>query len=143
VTEALPRLTYVVGRLDRVLRRQIDESLRPYRLTTSQYTTLSILRTPGALSNAQLARRALITPQSMSQILTGLEAKGLIAKEPDPGHGRILRVGLTAAGEKALEDCDRAIDEIEKRMLGELGGRERAELKAALTACVRALGGGL
>jgi DNA-binding MarR family transcriptional regulator len=143
VTEALPRLTYVVGRLDRVLRQQIDESLRPHRLTTSQYTTLSILRSPGALSNAQLARRALITPQSMSQILGGLEAKGLIAKKPDPDHGRIIRVGLTAAGEEVLAACDRAIGEIEQRMLGTLGGRERTELKTALTACVRALGGGL
>ena len=143
MTEAEPRLSYVVGRLDRVLRRQIDESLGPHGLTTAQYTTLSILRSPGVLSNARLARRALITPQSMSQILAVLEEKGLIERTPDPDHGRILHVGLSAAGRGVLDACDRAVEEIEQRMLESLGDSDRVGLKASLIACVRALGGGL
>ena len=138
-----PRLSYVVGRLDRVLRRHLDERLRPQGLTTPQYTTLSILRSPGVLSNARLARRALITPQSMSQILAGLEDRGLIRRKPDPGHGRMLRVELTGPGRKVLERCDRAVDDIEHQMLGSLATRERDKLAPMLIACVRALGGGL
>jgi len=143
VTETQPRLTYVVGRLERVVRRQLDEGLKPHGLTTPQYTTLSILRSPGVLSNARLARRALITPQSMSQILAALDAKGLIVRTPDPGHGRILQVKLSAAGRSVLRECDRVVGEIEQRMLEPLGARERSGLKTSLTACVRALGGGL
>ena len=138
-----PRLSYVVGRLDRVLRRQLDERLRPHGLTTPQYTTLSILRSPGVLSNARLARRALITPQSMSQILGGLEQRGLIRRKPDPDHGRVLRVELTAAGRHVLRECDRAADDIERRMLERLGARDRSKLAPMLVECVRALGGGL
>ena len=138
-----PRLSYVVGRLDRVLRRQLDERLRPHGLTTPQYTTLSILRAPGVLSNARLARRALITPQSMSQILGGLERRGLIRRKPDPDHGRVLRVELTAAGRHVLRECDRAADDIERRMLERLGARDRSKLAPMLVECVRALGGGL
>jgi DNA-binding MarR family transcriptional regulator len=141
--DAQPRLTYVVGRLDRVVRRHLDDALRPHGLTTPQYTTLSILRSPGVLSNAQLARRALITPQSMSQILATLEQRQLIRRKPDPGHGRILRVELTAAGRKVLQECDRAADEIERQMLSSLGTRERKEIGPLLIECVRALGGGL
>jgi len=143
VTETQPRLTYVVGRLERVVRRQLDEGLKPHGLTTPQYTTLSILRAPGVLSNARLARRALITPQSMSQILGALEEKGLIVRTPDPEHGRILQVKLSAAGREVLRACDRVVDDVEQRMLGPLRARERSGLKTSLTACVRALGGGL
>jgi len=141
--DAEPRVTYVVGRLDRVLRKHLDEQLRPHGLTTPQYTTLSIVRSPGVRSNAQLARRALITPQSMNQTLNALDARGLIRRTPDPGHGRILRVELTPAGRALLEECDRAVDEIEQRMLGSLGARERRLLGPMLIQCVRALGGGL
>ncbi len=141
--DAEPRVTYVVGRLDRVLRKHLDEQLRPHGLTTPQYTTLSIVRSPGVRSNAQLARRALITPQSMNQTLNALDARGLIRRTPDPGHGRILRVELTPDGRALLEECDRAVDEIEQRMLGSLGARERMLLGPMLIQCVRALGGGL
>jgi DNA-binding MarR family transcriptional regulator len=141
--DAQPRLSYVVGRLDRVLRRQLDERLRPHGLTTPQYTTLSILRSPGVLSNARLARRALITPQSMSQILAALEQRRLIRRKPDPDHGRVLRVELTPAGQTVLEECDRAVDDIERQMLRSLGARERSKLAPMLIECVRALGGGL
>ena len=50
---------------------------KPYGLTTLQYTTLSVLGRQGRpLSNAQLARRAYMTPQAMSEVIEALESKG-------------------------------------------------------------------
>ena len=43
-----PRLSYVVARLERALRLDINERVGPYGLTTGQYTTLSILEHGGA-----------------------------------------------------------------------------------------------
>ena len=40
---AEPRISYVVARLDRAVRAAIGKRVEPYGLTTSQYTTLSIL----------------------------------------------------------------------------------------------------
>src|SRR5262245_30117675 len=93
--EAKPRVSYVIGRLDRALRRHLDEGVAQHGLTTLQYTTLSVLRARSGLSNAQLARRSFMTPQSMSEVLGRLEQKGLIRRVPDPQHGRVLRVELT------------------------------------------------
>ena len=138
-----PRLSYLVGRLERVLRRQLNEALGAHGLTISEYTTLSVLRTRGGLSNAQLARRSLITPQSMSEVLAGLVARGYVRRKADPGHGRIIRTELTASGSKALVACDEAVDEIERRMLLELDAQDGKRLIASLTSCVRMLGGGL
>ena len=59
------------------MRFDINERVGPHGLTTAQYTTLSILERGGELSNAQLARRAYMTPQSMSEMLEALEAKGI------------------------------------------------------------------
>lgn len=138
-----PRLSYVIGRLDRALRRHLDEAIGRHGLTTLQYTTLSVLRARSGLSNAQLARRSLMTPQSMSEVLARLERKGLIRRKPDPDHGRVLRVELTDAGLEALEVCDQAVTEIEETMLRQLGERGREQFAAALRSCVRMLGAGL
>lgn len=138
-----PRISYLVGRLDRALRRQLDERVERHGLTTLQYTTLSVLRARSGLSNARLARRALMTPQSMSEVLARLEEKGLIRRSPDPDHGRILRVDLTAAGLETLAECDEVVDEIEARMFAELAPSDRERLASALASCVRMLGAGL
>jgi DNA-binding MarR family transcriptional regulator len=144
--EATPvtlRLGYVVGRLDRALRRHVDEAVRPYGLTWQQYTLLSVLRARSGLSNAQLARRSFITPQSMSEIVSALVKKGFIRREADPTHGRILRTELTEDGLSVLEAADDVVTAIEEQMLHELTPRERERLIASLRSCVRMLGAGL
>jgi DNA-binding MarR family transcriptional regulator len=138
---ARPRLAYVIGRLDRALRQRIGEAVRPHGLTTPQYTTLSVLRVRGGLSNAQLARRAFMTPQSMSELIVALERGGLIERESDPAHGRILRAELTRKGKEVLARCDRAVDAIEAEMLRELAAVERRALVDELEACLRGLAG--
>jgi len=59
-----PRLSYAIARLDRVLRRRLTAAVEPTGLTLPAYTALSVLRAQDGLSNAQLARRSLVTPQS-------------------------------------------------------------------------------
>jgi len=137
-----PRISYVVGRLDRALRRKLGEALRPHGLTVRQYTTLSVLRARSGLSNAQLARRSLMTPQSMNEVLAALVALGLVRRTPDEAHGRVIRTELTAAGAARLEACDDAVDVLEQEMLAGLDARERERLLAELRRCARALGAG-
>jgi DNA-binding MarR family transcriptional regulator len=134
-----PRLSYLIGRLDRVLRRRLAAAVEPAGLTLPAYVALSVLRAQDGLSNAQLARRSLVTPQSMSEALMQLVERGYVRRRADPGHGRIIRTELTDAGSRALERCDRAVDEVEREMLGDLDADEVASLRNALVHCGRAL----
>ena len=134
-----PRFSYVLGRLDRVLRRRLTAAIEPAGLTLPAYTTLSVLGVQNGLSNAQLARRSLVTPQSMSEVLTLLVERGYVRRRPDPGHGRVMRTELTAAGRRVLGRCDRAVDAVERELLSALDAEESAELREALVRCSRAL----
>lgn len=136
-------MSYVVARLDRALRREIDEAVRPHGLTIARYTALSVVARRAGLSNAQLARRSYITPQSMSQVIRALERDGLIEREPDPQHRKILRATLTPAGRRVLATCDRAVDALEREMLADVPPAARTALLEQLTGCVRRLGAGL
>ena len=138
-----PRISYVVGRLDRALRREIGALVAPHGLTVPQYTALSILRDRGGLSNAQLARRSYVTPQSMNEVIAKLERDGLVARSPAANHGRILEMTLTPAGREVLQRCEDAVCAMESRMLADLDDDARSQLLKALTDCVHRLGAGL
>ncbi len=134
-----PRLSDVLARLHRAVRRQLSDRLDGLGLSLPEYTALSTLRARHGQSNAQLARRALITPQSMIRVVAELERKRLIAREPDPDHGRALRTALTVDGEAMLAACDEVVDALEQRMLARLNTRRRERLLADLGACAQML----
>jgi DNA-binding MarR family transcriptional regulator len=142
-TRVAPRISYVVGRLDRALRREIGGLVAPHGLTVPQYTALSILRDRTGLSNAQLARRSYVTPQSMNEVIAALERDGLVARSPAANHGRVLETAVTEAGLEVLARCDEAVNEMEARMLADLDGEAREQLLKALADCVHRLGAGL
>jgi DNA-binding MarR family transcriptional regulator len=85
----------------------------------------------------------LVTPQSAIKVVTGLERKGLIERQPDPDHGRILRARITKEGATVLDACDRAADDMEAEMLAGLSAKEREQLSRALKTCLQGLGAGL
>ena len=134
-----PRLSYVVGRLERVLRRRLAAAVEPAGLTLSAYTALSVLQAQDGLSNAQLARRSLVTPQSMSEVLALLFERRYVRRRADPSHGRVIRNELTAAGRRALDRCDRAVDEVERAMLAGLDRSDVRGLRDGLIHCGRVL----
>ena len=138
-----PTLLYLIGRLDRVVRLRIDEVVGAYGLSVNQYTTMSVLQRRSGLSNAQLARRALVSPQSMNEVLLALERRGLVRRKAHPDHGRILQARLTAKGRRLLAACDAGVRDVEARMMGDLTARDEAALRRGLLAGVRALHGGL
>lgn len=139
-----PRVSYVIARLERAVRAQINERLKPQGLTTLQYTTLSVLGARGQpLSNAQLARRAYMTPQAMIEVLNALEDKGLIRRDPHPNHRRVYPASLTDEGRSVLAACDASVEEMEEEMLAGLDPAQRRLLAEWLKGCVRALHAGL
>jgi DNA-binding MarR family transcriptional regulator len=143
--EPEPRISYVIARLERAVRHGINQRLKPHGLTTLQYTTLSVLNTLGGragLSNAQLARRSYMTPQSMNEVIEALERKGLIVRNPHPSHRRVYPAMLTPAGRTVLAKCDVAVDELESQMLAGLTPSKVVALRSSIVSAVRALGAG-
>jgi DNA-binding MarR family transcriptional regulator len=112
----LPRLSYAVAFLERSLRRVLAETLSPFDLTLAHYTVLSLLGMRDGLSNAQLARRAYVTPQAMSEIVRYLETRRLVVRAPSPDHARIHPARLTEHGRSVLSKCDAAVDRVEREM---------------------------
>lgn len=132
-------ICYLIGRLDHALNRRIRDALTPLGLTVAQYTALSFLESQTQISNAQLAERSLISPQSANEMIKQMEKKGWVERAPDPSHGRIVRLSLTAAGQALLDAAHAHIARLENGMLGKLTVTQRNALQQNLRQVLHAL----
>ncbi len=130
---------YLIGRLDHMLSRRIRDSIAPMGITAKQYTALSVFRKFGQLSNAQLAERSMVSPQSANEMVKMMEQRGWIARESPSGHGRIIQIGLTQEGLNLLKKCDEAVVVVEAALLAEVQKEDQGPLYVQLKAMVRGL----
>lgn len=72
-------------------------------LTPTQFAILMHLDDDEGLTQAQLARRVLVRPQSMGALVTTLLTQGLVVRDGPGGRGRRSGVSLTDAGREALQ----------------------------------------
>lgn len=99
------------------------------------FTTLSVLHTlaeRGPVRLGELTATEQVTQPAITQMITKLEAEGLVERLPDPSDGRAVLVRLTAAGRTVV--ADRRNDRVARLspLLDRLTTAERAALAAAL-----------
>ena len=130
---------YLLRQAQGAFRLAGDAALADTGLTLPQYGVLSWLVIEGALSGAELARLSVQTPQTLDSVIKNLERNGLVARTPDPVHGRILRVALTEEGRRRVAAAKRRIDALERRLTAGLGPEEERAVRAWLAAVARDL----
>jgi DNA-binding MarR family transcriptional regulator len=115
-----------------LVRRRLQQHQPPGDLTLPQRAALSRIGRGGPTTAAALARQEQISPQSMGATLAELEARGLIARRPDPDDGRRLVLSTTAAGEKALRQRRTArTRQLAAALSAEFSDEELAQLAVA------------
>ena len=96
------RAGYLLKRVQQALRLKMDSELRNLNLSTAQYAALSALEEEPNASNAALARACFVTPQTMIEVVQGLENLGFITRHSHPEHGRIIQTVITPGGQHKL-----------------------------------------
>ncbi|MGW0518006.1 MarR family winged helix-turn-helix transcriptional regulator [Crossiella sp. NPDC003009] len=139
VGELTESVGYALKQAAAALRAGMDAALRPLELTVPQYACLELLGQRPGLSNAELARGAFVTRQSMNGVLRGLQERGLVTRPASAPHGRALPTELTAAGREHLRRASVAVRAVERRMLTPLTSADQRRLHGDLTACAAAL----
>lgn len=139
----LDAVGYVLKQAASALRAAMDSALRPIALTVPQYACLELLEHRPGLSNADLARGAFVSRQSMNGVLRGLQDRDLVTRPRVAAQGRVLPAELTPTGREALRRASAAVQLVELRMLSELTPTRQRRLRADLAACTAALRAGV
>ncbi len=119
-------LAYLLRQAQAATRLTMERALGKLGVTPPQFVVLTMLRAYPGLSGADLARVALLTPQTVGVIIRNLERDGAIRKAPHPVHGRVLQWTLTRRGTALLEKCRSHARAVDRRLAK--GLNPRAEL---------------
>jgi DNA-binding MarR family transcriptional regulator len=123
---------YLIKRAQAAIHVCLEEIVAAHGLGIPQYVVLSFLAETPGLANADLARRAFVTPQSMNEVLKQLESTGLVERRPNPTNARILNAYLTRTGARKRSAVSSQVRELEARLLRGLTSDERQTLNRAL-----------
>ncbi|MET3600771.1 MarR family winged helix-turn-helix transcriptional regulator [Martelella mangrovi] len=95
-------LGYLLRQAAGAYRYRVEAVLHDLQLTQPQFAALTMLAAYPEHSSADLARLALLTPQTMSTIVANLEKAGLVSRRPNARHGRKQHIDLTGKGRAVL-----------------------------------------
>ena len=129
-----------VSRLARHLDLARRQAFATHELDTWEFDVLAALRRAGepyALSPGQLGAETLVTSGTMTNRIDRLEQRGLVRREPDPSDRRGVRVVLTDAGRRTVDDAVFDLVAREHQVLAALPGDQQAELAELLRTLIR------
>lgn len=134
-TELYPASTaHTVARLARVVERALDTS----GLTLPQYRVLGFLAR-GPAAAARLAERLTVSRPTLTGVVDGLVAHGLVARSRDDVDRRRVHHTLTAEGHAALAAAEQVVATRLEELLGTLPDTEQTTAVAGLRVLESAL----
>jgi long-chain acyl-CoA synthetase len=91
----------------------VERAVSALDLTLSQYRLLGILG-DGPEASSVLADKLAVSRPSVTGVVDGLVARGLVQRDPDASDRRRVGLGLTAEGREVLAAAD---DQVERRLV--------------------------
>lgn len=116
-----------VHRLTRRLRQQTPTD----GLTLTQLSALAVIWREGPLTAGDLAAKEQVRPPSITRVLTGLEALGLVKRTENPRDGRQVLVRITPEGDRRMVEYVRVRELWLERRLAALTEDDREVLARA------------
>ena len=126
------RLRVAIARVSRSLRRHELAGLTP-----TQLSALATVEQAGPLRLGDLAAAEKIAPSTLTRLVTVLEERGYVARQPVPGDARASTLLITAEGHAILERIRRESTILLADNLRTLSPDELTALAAALPALER------
>jgi DNA-binding MarR family transcriptional regulator len=116
----------------RELRHQARETLEPWRITPSQFRALGVLTQQGVIRLSELAEHLRIAPRSTTEVVDGLQERGLVERRPDPDDRRATLVALTEQGISLGASLRAARNADGERFFSALSSADRSDLARIL-----------
>jgi long-chain acyl-CoA synthetase len=122
------------GRTVARLARHVEKALADVELSLAQYRVLVFLSEVDSAMASALASRLDVSRPSITALVDGLAARGLVERRPARDDRRRVEHRLTAAGERALHAADHAVDRRLTQLTDLLDRQQAREASTGLSA---------
>ena len=116
----------------RQLRRQSMATVAPWDITPGQARALAVLSQVESVRLSDLADRLRIAPRSTTEVVGGLQERGLVERRPDPTDRRATLIAVTEEGGKVAEAIRLARQAEAEAFFGRLSPADRVHLTVIL-----------
>jgi DNA-binding MarR family transcriptional regulator len=105
------------------LQARVEDFLKDFELTGTQYNLLRILRGAGSegLPCREISERMIARDSDITRLLDRMEERGFVERERAGHDQRVILGKITGAGLKQLREMDGPIDKHGKEMLRHVG----------------------
>jgi len=122
-------LGYLLRQAAGAHRLRMERALADIEVTPPQFSVLTMLAAYPGHSNADLARLALLTPQTVSVIIANLERMHAVVRRPHEVHGRIQHLDLSPSGKALLAACRARAHAVEHELIAGLAAAEEKAIR--------------
>jgi MarR family transcriptional regulator, lower aerobic nicotinate degradation pathway regulator len=119
---------FLLRRAHQISAAVFENECRDLALTPAQFGVLTVLKAHPGLGQSSLARALGFDKVTVLRVLRGLEARGLVARNPAPDNKRNVSVALTAEGSAVLAQAQKPAERAYKRLLAPLDRAQQAQL---------------
>jgi MarR family transcriptional regulator, transcriptional regulator for hemolysin len=127
-------LAFTINDVARLLRNYADQKAAQFGMSRAKWAVLARLDRFEGLKQAELADMLDLQPISLTRLLDGLSANGLIERRPDPEDRRAKRLYLTPAARPLLEQLSILGEDLTATAFAGLDEATEAELLHRLSA---------
>jgi DNA-binding MarR family transcriptional regulator len=124
-----------VVRTTSALTDRVEELLKPYGISATQYNVLRILRGAGegGLCRNELRDRMLTRMPDMTRLLDRMEDAGLVKRSREQEDRRMVLTQITPRGKELLSGLDRPMSDLHREQLARLTDAQLRSLIDLLT----------
>lgn len=127
-------LGYLLRQAGVAFRTRMEQALAEAGVTPPQFVVLTMVAAYPGLSNADLARLSLLTPQTISVIVGNLKKSRAVTSRPHAVHGRIQELDITEIGQQILDRGKPLVYALEQRLTADLPQQEQEIVRRWLVA---------
>jgi DNA-binding MarR family transcriptional regulator len=129
---------FLLNTAGKLLLQSVSESLKPTGLTVQQYGLLRIISIEGPVTQNAFAAKWQIDRTTVTELVDGLEERGVIVRLKSKTDRRYNELHLTPAGKKLLARVVKIVDKSNAEFLEPLQDEEWRLMRASLVKLITA-----
>jgi DNA-binding MarR family transcriptional regulator len=119
---------FLLRRAHQISAAVFEDACKELALTPAQFGVLTVLQAHPGLGQSSLARALGFDKVTVLRVLRGLQARGLVTREPAGENRRKVSVALTPEGEAVLQEAQKPAEKAYKRLMAPLDSQQQDQL---------------
>lgn len=123
---------HLIRRCHQISMALFHEECAAFGITPQQYAALRTLSEHDGVDQIELAGLVAFNRTTVGDVVTRLEADGMLRREEDSDDRRMKNLFITPAGRQLIAKVDAAVNRVQQRLIAPLDAKEQAQFMAFL-----------